>query len=456
MIHEIMTLVPKREYLLLLAGDIAVFAASLWLTLWLRYLETPSTELYMLHLRPFSLLFAAWVVVFFLAGLYGRHTRIFRSRLTTTILYTQIVNMMIAALFFFFIPSFGLSPKTILVLYLVVSFLFIFAWRGILFTRLPRSKKLKGVLIARGADARALADEIARDPHATFAFDYVIDTSVAPTHEVIQQACRVAEEDDVTFLVADFSDPAVSAALPIIYDAAFQKNRFALVEASELYQEVFERVPLSLINYQWVLSNAASSRVYDIVKRFIDITGAIVLGALSFLLYPFIMLAIKLDDGGPVFISLPRIGRYQRTIHIVKFRSMTGNDEGDYGARGKSQLQVTRIGTWLRLMRIDELPQLWNVLKGDLSFIGPRPEAPSLGDTYNARIPYYNARHLITPGLSGWAQLRHDKHPHHGVAVEETKEKLSYDLYYLKHRSLLLDLFVILQTIRVILTARGT
>jgi len=456
MIHEIMTLVPKREYLILLVGDLCVFITALWLTLALRYVELPSTELFLTHLRPFSLLFAVWAAVFFLAGLYGKHTRIFRSRLTTTILYTQIINMMIAAVFFFLIPSFGLSPKTILLLYLFVSFALIFAWRALLFTRLPRSKKLRGVLIAHGPDAKALADEVGKDAQAPFSFDYIVDTSSAPSHEIIQHACRVAEEEDVTFLVADFSDKAVSAALPIIYDAAFQKNRFALVEAAELYEEVFDRVPLSLIGYEWVLRTVSASRVYDLVKRLMDITGAIVVGVASLVVYPFVMLAIKLDDGGSIFITQERVGRFQRPIKVYKFRSMSGNDMGEYGESGKSQLTVTRVGRVLRVLRIDELPQLWNVLRGELSLVGPRPELPALAAQYSARIPYYNARYLVSPGLSGWAQLRHDRHPHHGTDVTETKEKLSYDLYYLKHRSLWLDFFIMLQTVRVALTARGS
>ena len=129
---------------------------------------------------------------------------------------------------------------------------------------------------------------------------------------------------------------------------------------------------------------------------------------------------------------------------------------GDYGANGKTSLTVTKVGKWLRNLRIDELPQLWNVLKGDLSLVGPRPELPALAGGYSARIPYYNARHLINPGLTGWAQLHHDRDPHHGADIAETKNKLSYDLYYLKHRSLLLDLYIILQTIRIVLTARGS
>ncbi|KKW45406.1 hypothetical protein A3C21_01675 [Candidatus Kaiserbacteria bacterium RIFCSPHIGHO2_02_FULL_59_21] len=454
-----MTLVPKQEYLVLLIGDAGVFGLSLWATLALRYLELPSVELYARHLVPFALLFVAWIAVFFLAGLYGRHTRLFRSRLPLAIFYTQIVNVLLAALFFFFIPAFGLAPKTILVLYLLVSFALIYLWRVSVFTRLPTllaGRKPRGVLVASGPDARALAEEVANDMRYPFEFAHVIDTARVPPHEVIERACRLAAEDDMTFLVVDFSDKAFEAARPIIYDAAFRKKRFVIVDIVELYQEVFDRVPLSLVRYEWVLASLNSSRAYAFVKRIVDVAGAVILGLVSLAAYPLVALAIKLDDGGPVFIDQVRVGRFEEPITLVKFRSMTGNDRGEYGAGGRTALKVTRVGRFLRNSRLDELPQLWNVLKGDLSIVGPRPEFPSLAREYSAKIPYYNARHLITPGLTGWAQLKHDMHPHHGTDIAETKAKLSYDLYYLKRRSLLLDLFIILQTIRIMLTARGS
>ena len=451
-----MTLVPKREYVVLLIGDILIFTLALWATLALRYLSLPSAELFKQHLVPFSFLFAAWVVVFFLAGLYGKHTRLFRSRLVSSILSAQALNMVIAALFFFLIPAFGLAPKTILFLYLLVSLVLIVLWRVALYPHLRSRRRLKGVLIASGPDMKALAEEVGSDARYPFAFEYVIDTARVPSHEVIQQACRVAEEDDVTFVVVDLSDKAVATALPIIYDAAFQKRRFALIDASELYQEVFDREPLSLINYEWVLGNVSASRVYDVAKRGIDIFFACIGGILSLIFYPFVLLAIKLDDGGPIFIVQERVGRFQEPIRILKFRSMSGNDDGKYGSRGKSVLTVTRAGYWLRVLRIDEFPQLWNILRGDLSLVGPRPELPALAAQYSARIPYYNARYLVAPGLTGWAQVRHDRDPHHGADITETKAKLSYDLYYLKHRSLLLDIYIMLQTIRIVLTARGS
>jgi lipopolysaccharide/colanic/teichoic acid biosynthesis glycosyltransferase len=168
---------------------------------------------------------------------------------------------------------------------------------------------------------------------------------------------------------------------------------------------------------------------------------------------PFVAVAIKREGGGPVFIIQERVGQYNRPIRIIKFRSMTGNDTGESALN--SSLRVTKVGSFLRRTRIDELPQLWNVLRGDYSLIGPRPELPALVAEYAEKIPYYNARHLLKPGLSGWAQIYHREHPHHGIDIAETQNKLSYDLYYVKNRSLLLDLQIGLKTIRTILSRSG-
>lgn len=448
-----MVLIPKREYIALLIGDMAVFVVSLYITLTLRFLAVPTWESFTDHLYAFLPLFGLWAVVFFLAGLYGKHTRLFRSRLSATILYTQVINVVLAALFFFLVPAFGFAPKTILVIYLGVSSLLIFLWRRLVFTHTRRSRKLKGMLLASGPDAEALANEIKNDPRAPFVFAHVIDTRTSPAHEVVQKACRLAQDNGVQFVVADFYDKAVSAALPIIYDATFKKQRFALINLADIYQEVFDRAPLSLVQYEWVLSHVSASPVYDTAKRAMDVVGALVIGLLTLPLYPFVALAIKLDDGGVLFFKQERTGRFQRPIFVYKFRTMTGVDLGDEVL--KSKHTITRVGKWLRVLRIDELPQVINILRGDLSLVGPRPELPALALHYSARIPYYNARFLIPPGLTGWAQITHDRHPHHGADVLETKEKLAYDLYYLQHRSLLLDLFIILQTIRIVISARG-
>jgi lipopolysaccharide/colanic/teichoic acid biosynthesis glycosyltransferase len=179
-----------------------------------------------------------------------------------------------------------------------------------------------------------------------------------------------------------------------------------------------------------------------------DVVMAAVGGVISLIFYPFICLAIKLEDGGPAIIAMPRVGEGGIIFNIYKFRSMSGNDGGNYGPHGTSALHVTRVGNILRKTRLDELPQLFNILRGDLSLIGPRPETPALVALYEKEIPYYGIRHLVRPGLSGWAQLYYHNDPHHAADIEATKMKLSYDLYYLKHRSLGLDVLVTLKTVR--------
>jgi lipopolysaccharide/colanic/teichoic acid biosynthesis glycosyltransferase len=449
----------KREYGILLLGDLGVFALSLYGALALRHLEYPSWDVYQVHLTPFALLFGLWIVVFFIAGLYDRHTRIFRSGISSRIIFAQSVNVGFAALFFFLFSAFGIAPKTVLAVYLVVSSLLIYVWRALLFAHLPAllaGRKAQGILVASGSDARLLAEEIARDERFPFVFTHVIDTEKTPIHEVIREACRLASVEETTFLAIDLSDKSLEQAHPIIYDAAFRKKKFAIVDIVELYQEVFDRVPLSLVKYEWILASATPSSIYAFAKRALDISIACIVGLLTLPLYPFVALAITLEDKGPVFITQTRIGRFGNPIRIVKFRSMSGNDEGKYGEGGKTQLVVTRVGAFLRKTRIDELPQVWMVLKGDLSLVGPRPELPSIAREYSAKIPYYDARTLIPPGLTGWAQIRHDTHPHHGTDITETRMKLAYDLHYLRKSSILLDLYIMIQTARIVLTARGT
>ena len=224
-----------------------------------------------------------------------------------------------------------------------------------------------------------------------------------------------------------------------------------------LYEEVFGRVPLSVIDERWLARNVSryAHVLYDSAKRLMDILVALPAAVISLICYPFIAIAVLFESGFPVFIMQERIGEDDKRVRVYKFRSMTGNDTGEYGERGVSKFRVTRVGHFLRVTRLDELPQLWSIVKGDLSFVGPRPELPPLVARYEAEIKYYGVRHLVRPGLSGWAQLYHDNHPHHGEAVEQTREKLSYDLYYLKHRSLMLDAVITLKTIKKLLTRSG-
>jgi exopolysaccharide biosynthesis polyprenyl glycosylphosphotransferase len=437
----------RPRTLVLFVGDLAFFTLSLWLSLFLRVFQAPSQTLFFQHLIPFSLLFVAWVLVFFVAGLYESRLILFARRaLSATLLTAQIINMIIAALFFFLVPLFGIAPKTLLGIYLIVSFLLVLFWRAVLFPWLGLAKPEAAVLVGEGGEVDELAQALRGAPRAPLRIVEV----VAPDEPELSRAVVAAmERHRARVVIADFDEQKVSQAFPQMYNLLSVGVRF--IDALTLYEDLFGRVPLSRLNTAWLARNinASARTLYDVFKRFMDIAIALPAGIISLIFYPFIITAIKLEDGGAVFIAQRRVGAGDRVIYIHKFRSMQRNDM-ELTTRA-SDNKITKVGAFIRKTRLDELPQLWDIVRGQLSFVGPRPELPSGVALYEKEIPYYGLRHLVKPGLSGWAQLYHHADAHHAADVVETRNKLSYDLYYLKHRSLWLDAVIALKTVRRVL-----
>jgi len=446
-----MTPALRPRTLVLFLGDILFFTFSLWLSLYLRTLDVPSWHLFIAHLEPFSLLFVAWVAVFFIAGLYESRSIILERRaISMALLAAQLANVIIAALFFFFVPIFGIAPKTLLFIYLVVSLVLVFLWRVALFPQLGFQRKENALVVGGGPEVKELVEALRVARHAPTTIAAVIEPGSGSLARDVEEAMQAYRP---RFVIADFTNEEVLKAFPDLYNYLSRGVRF--FDALTLYEEVFGRVPLSVIDEQWLARNVSrySHTLYDSVKRVIDFCIGLMGGAISLILYPFVAIAILIETGFPIFIAQERAGEDNKLVRMYKFRSMQRNDT-TLGA-APSGNKVTAVGKFLRSTRLDELPQLWSIVLGDLSLIGPRPELPAGVNVYEKEIPYYNVRHLVKPGLSGWAQLYHDNHPHHTAEVEATREKLSYDLYYIKHRSLTLDVVVILKTIKKLLTRSG-
>ncbi len=222
----------------------------------------------------------------------------------------------------------------------------------------------------------------------------------------------------------------------------------------EFYEQMFGKVPLSAINEAWFLFDTGELHrtTYLRMKQALDIAGAIV-GSIAFLvLLPIISLAIRLDSAGPVFYSQERVGKNGKVFRLFKFRTMRvdAEDEGPRWAQ-ENDSRITRVGAFLRRSRLDELPQFINVLKGDMSLVGPRAERPEFVGTLEEKIPFYSRRHLIKPGITGWAQIRY----RYGSSVEHALEKLQYEFYYIKYQSVFLDLSIIFNTLRVMISMKG-
>ncbi|TAL49422.1 exopolysaccharide biosynthesis polyprenyl glycosylphosphotransferase [Patescibacteria group bacterium] len=446
-----MTFSHRREPLLLLLGDVIVLYFSLWAMLAARYWNIPDEAKLQAHLLPFTFLFAVWIGVFFIAGLYEKHTSLLKGRIGSLILNTQLVNSFIAVLFFYLIPYFGITPKTNLFIYLVFSFLLLFAWRVYLFPSLEVTEKQNAILIGTGEEMKELEEEVNNNTRYNLYFISSLELDEIGGFDFQEEILKRIYAENVHIIAADFRSEKVEPLLPSLYNLIFSQVRF--IDMHKIYEDIFDRVPLSLVKYSWFLENisGAAQKSYDILKRAMDIMLALILGIISLLLYPLVVIAIKLDDGGPILFWQERVGQNNKIFKVVKFRSLKSHNDPEGIAKSP---QPTKVGKFLRRTRIDELPQVWNVLKGNLSMIGPRPEIPSLVKHYEKEIPYYNVRHLIKPGLSGWAQL-YGEHAHHATNVSQTKNKLSYDLYYIKNRSLTLDLKVALRTIKILLSREG-
>lgn len=448
-----MRILDRKEPILLFLGDILIFILSLWLSLAIRNAGLPLLTEFYTHLAPFSFILLLWLFSFFVAGLYEKHTVMLKRKLPSVILNTQIFNSVIAALFFYLIPYFGIAPKTILFIHLFVSFVLMLVWRIYGEQLFGFKEKEKAILVGSGEEMIDLKNEINNNSRYGMELVSSIDLDKTESLDFKSEILDRIYGDGISIIAIDLQNKKVEPMLPHLYNLIFSKIKF--IDTHKIYEDIFDRVPLSLLRYNWFLENIslASSAGYNILKRFMDMAISIVLGIVSLAIYPFVFLFIKFDDGGPIFISQERVGQNNRIVKIYKFRSMTVNDDGI--AEKDKVRKITRAGKFLRKTRLDELPQLWSVLKGDMSLVGPRPEMPSLVKFYEKEIPYYNIRHLIKPGLSGWAQLYQNTPPKFDVGSNETKIKLSYDLYYIKNRSFLLDLKIALKTLKALFSRSG-
>ena len=451
-----------RELLVLVSGDIAVFMVSLWLTLYVRYLSIPSWELLGAHFGPFVLLSSLWLLVFYMAGLYDKHTVFLKSLLFSRILNTQVVNILVAALIFLIVP-FGIAPKTNLIIYLGVSIALITWWRMVLFNYISPRTQHKAILIADGSEAIELVDEINHNDRYNYSFVRIIDEqAAAATPNFDQKLLALIEREGINIIVANPNGQYIEAVLPKIFDLSYITFQLTFLDFYKVYEDTFDKVPLSALRYEWFIAHVSQSKslVYDVAKRLIDIIGSLILGFIFVLLLTIIYIAMRIEGGGPLFIHQERIGRLNKPVTVYKLRTMTENRSAsatwtkEDAAEGN---RVTKVGNILRKLSIDEVPQVWTIFKGDMSLIGPRNDIKGLGDRLAAEIPYYNVRNFVKPGVTGWAQT----HQHYMAdnispqSIEESKERLSYDLYYVKNRSLMLDVAVALRTLKTVLSRFG-
>lgn len=242
---------------------------------------------------------------------------------------------------------------------------------------------------------------------------------------------------------------------PIREVMACKLDGIEVIDAPTFYEQVTGKLFLEGMNPSWIIFSEGFKVgfIRKALKRGMDILCAVIGLLLVAPFFPLIALAVKIDSSGPVFYRQERVGEKERRFNLYKFRTMCADAEKETGAVWAQQndSRVTRVGEFFRKTRIDELPQFFNILMGDMSMVGPRPERPEFVSKLKELIPYYSERHFVKPGVTGWAQVRYP----YGASVEDAVEKLRYDLYYIKNLTLSLDVMIILETIRVVLFRKG-
>jgi len=438
-----MDLVHKIKAFLFIVADAVALYVALFITLIIRYGSGFFAKFYDAHALPFTTIFILWIIVFYIAGLYD--LRRLRNNLDfiKTLFLCLGINAALAVLLFYLVPAFGIAPKTNLLIFIVIFAIIEVFWRRFLNRTLAFGEAPnKTLIIGDGTIGEEIKKTITENPQLGYVIKAEMDEKTA--YASPQEIKTIVQRDRINLIVISNHLKQEPKLVAVLYELF--GDGVLVTDITSLYELIMRKVPLTEIQETWFLENIAGEvRFYDSLKRASELIEALVLGIVLLPFEILIALLVVLTSRGPVIYKQIRVGEKGKEFMLYKFRTMRVDAEKD-GAQWavKNDRRTTPIGGLLRKSHLDELPQLWNIIRGDLSFVGPRPERPEFVAKLEARIPYYEARLFIKPGVTGWAQIHHRA----DLTDEDVAEKLQYDIYYLKNRSPILDWAIILKTIK--------
>lgn len=381
-------------------------------------------------------------------------------------LFQIVIQITIVYLVIFFVSPRDALPRLFILYYAITSIILITVWRTwrpflIGWTYQPR----RAMVVGSGWAARAILEVL--ETEAKNEYEVVGVVSHPSTHAEIDQTVTVLRDGK---LLAATAESLNASEIILAYGSEMPGDMFqGLMDAYEqgytitpmpiLYEQVTGRVPIEHVSESsWMIVLPIETNLlfnpYPMLKRLMDITLSLIGSLIFALMLPLIALAVTLDSPGPIFYRQERVGKGGRTFKILKLRTMIPEAEKVSGPQwaADNDPRITRTGKFLRKTRLDEVPQLINVLRGDMSLVGPRPERPFFVEKLSQNIPFYRTRNIIKPGVTGWAQVKYN----YGNSVEDALVKLQYDLYYIRHQSIILDALIMLRTIGKMLKFAGT
>jgi sugar transferase (PEP-CTERM system associated) len=449
---------PRFRWLLLV-GDLILLGLAGLLSIWIRFGVPLDT--FAVYTIASVITLGIYPATFYIFDLYNVE-RSFRSWETANrSLFAVALGAIIITFAFYLLPD-GSYGRGIMAIHVSIVWILINGWRwlyGYLFqTVVP---KIPALILGAG-DTGRMAYSLLKAPLSPYEIKGFLDDDpeklgrswspavIGTTEHLAEIAAKVGVNTAILAIPKNRSFELVRNVL----DARFRG--IDIRDMADVYEELTGRIPVSNIGDQWLLSTEGfyllRSEYIQKIKRLFDFA---VSGLILFLVLPiiaFTAIAIRIDSPGPILYKQRRMGKGQKEFAIYKFRSMCNDAEKD-GARWATERdpRITTIGKILRITHIDEIPQIWNIFKGDMSLVGPRPERPEFVQMLNNKIPYYFVRHTVKPGMTGWAQVNY----RYGASVEDSKNKLECDLYYIKNMSLFLDFKILLRTIGVVLLGDG-
>ena len=453
--------------LILILGDllISILALGIALYYWASADRWFGLSFEFLEKRPtpwFYLLPVIWILL--LIGLYDTNSSVNLSQTVRGILLAAIIGLGIYLLLYFTSPPNSLPRRGVLA-FLIPAAILTLAWRYLYIRIFTAPASLRRVLVVGGGKSGENILSIINSVYPPpFNIVGIVDDDPLKQGVIIEDVRVLGNSEQLLQLVAECQVTDILVAII----GEMQGGMFqALLDAHErgvevtrmqvTYEDLLGRVPIRYLEADWILrSFVDQTRVtgfYRVSKRLVDIFGGVIGTLLLLAIMPFVAIAILLDDGHPIFYTQIRSGRAGSPYRIFKFRTMKTDAEADgipQWAR-EDDARATRTGRVLRRTHLDELPQFINVLRGEMSLVGPRAERPELVELFQHRVPFYRSRLLVKPGITGWAQINYG----YASTIDETIVKLEYDLYYIKHRNLLLDLIILLRTPATIFGFRG-
>jgi len=441
-----------------LLGDLFLMYLGLFLTLIIRYSKLPNVENWHNHWTTLSGLFIVWLFIFYAFGLYQKQSSKQKLDLIRAFLPAIGLCLIIGIAYFYLLaPSTNITPKTsLLILTLIFGILFLI-FSFILSKVFSNSKFYRRVLLI---GYHPLLQEILPangQKRFEFIFKGLVNNervenwpndiriySLDQLEAVIRQ-----EKIDLLIISPNLANENTTALFKIM------PLKVSFVTLTNFYEWVFKKIPLNIVDRTWFLDNLTEGdkKIFETIKRFIDILLSLIGLIIASPIMLLVACAIALNSKGEIIFKQVRLGLGGQEFSLYKFRTMFQNAEKNGAEWAKvNDPRITGVGKFLRKTRLDEIPQLLNILKGKMSFVGPRPERPEFVTDLTQKIPFYQERLLVKPGLTGWAQILG---PAYGGSVEESLNKLQYDLYYIKHRNIFLDFAVIIKTLSIVTKMLG-